>query len=165
MLRQGATRQEVFKILVEKYKYAKEIATIVKFIPSNAAKKKYGIWNFILLAILLAIITLFMVSSPSIVNLVWYGILIYVVASMLVEYYIYVTVFSVFGLIAGVAIFITSETMTLQDAIVLSIITLPSAVLPIWISKRLCPPPIEKKESYTNKTGQKRLRVLYEFSD
>lgn len=165
MVRQGATRQETFNTLKEKYKYAKEIAAVVKFIPSKAAKKKYGIWNYILLAMLLAIMTLFMLSSPSIGILIWYGLLIYAVARMLVEYYIYVTVLSIFGLISGVAIFIISETMTLPDAIVLSIITLPSSILPIWISKRLCPSPNEKKESYTNKAGQQRLRIIYEFSD
>lgn len=165
MLQHGLSKQETFDNLLDKYKYAKEIAAVVRFIPSEPAKMKYRIWNYFLIAILLLIMTLFMLSSHSVVTLIWYGLLIYVVAEMLVEYYIYVTVFSVFGLISGVAIFITSETMTLLDAIVLAIITLPSSILPIWIAKKLCPPPIERKESYINKSGEQRLRIKYEFSD
>lgn len=39
-LRPGKTRQEAFDILIEEYKYAKEVAAVVKFIPFAAAKIK-----------------------------------------------------------------------------------------------------------------------------
>ncbi|MFM2207423.1 MAG: hypothetical protein RL213_1398, partial [Bacteroidota bacterium] len=38
----GRTKQEVYELLVEKYKYAKDVADELKYIPSTNAIAKYG---------------------------------------------------------------------------------------------------------------------------
>ena len=166
LLKQGSTKQETFNKLKEKYKYSKEIADIVKYIPSEKAKKKYSMWNYILLAILIITTTLYMITAPSIGIILWYGLLIYAVARMLIKYYMWVTVFSALGLIGVIIGVATTGAIILwTNAIIFLILIIPSLIIPIWISKKFCPPPKEKKEMYIDIAGQKRLRIVYEFMD
>ena len=45
LLKEGSSKQEVFDALSIKYSNTKVVADIITYIPSQAAIKKYGIWN------------------------------------------------------------------------------------------------------------------------
>lgn len=154
-------------MLVAKHTYTKEIAEILENIPSSIAINKYGKWNHVLLAILILTTIIFFVEAPSIGTLFWYGILIYGVATKRINYYMWVTVMSASVLVAFIAVTLTSssETFTWITTTTMMILIIPSCILPIWLEKKLCPKPTEKKVQYTNSQGQQRMKIIYEFSD
>ena len=164
LLKEGTPKQEAFEILKEKYKYSKIIADILKNIPSKQAIERYGKWNNVLLAILILTLVLSLLTAPSI-GMLWYVLLIYVVARKLVKYYIWITVISAMGIIGSVAIMATSNIVFENwiGLIIIFVIIIPSLIIPIWLEKKLCPKPKEKKVKYTNSLGQKRLKIVYEF--
>src|SRR5687768_10911248 len=81
MLKAGTSRQEVYETLTEKYKYGKEVADIVKFLPSRAASKKYDYWNSILLVVIIILAGLFFLTGGGLGILIWFGVIIYGVAT------------------------------------------------------------------------------------
>jgi hypothetical protein len=167
LLKQGTSKQETFELLVDKHKYTKEIADILKNIPSAIAIAKYGIWNHVLLAILILTTIIFFLVAPSIGTLLWYGLLIYGVATKRINYYMWVTVMSSFALVVFIVIILTSssETFYWTRTIIMMILIIPSCILPIWLEKKLYPKPTEKKVQYTNTQGQQRMKIVYEFTD
>ena len=76
-----------------------------------------------------------------------------------------VTVLSSFTLIVFIVIVFTStvETFHWTMTITAVLLIIPSCFLPIWLEKKLCPKPIERKEKYTNDNGQQRMKFVYEF--
>ncbi len=165
LLNQGNTKQETFDLLVEKYNFSHEIASILNNIPSSKAIEKYGIWNHILLAILL-LTSIFFVIYSIYAPLIYYGILIYGVASRRVNFYIWITIISSIGFIGLIAVIVTSSLINLDWTVVILFgLYLTSIILPIWLEKKLCPKPIKRKEKYTNSEGQQRFKIAYEFSD
>ena len=167
LLKKGTSKQETFDFLVDKYKFSKEISEVLKNIPSSKAIAKYGIWNNLLIALLILTTIIFLSVSSSIGILLWYGLLIYGVATKRVNYYLWVSVLSTFCLICFIAIFFMnfSEPTNWTITIIMLILIIPSCFLPIWLAKRMCPKPIESKEEYINSEGQKRLKIVYEFTD
>ena len=79
----------------------------------------------------------------------------------------WVTVMSASVLVAFIAVTLTSssETFTWITTTTMMILIIPSCILPIWLEKKLCPKPTEKKVQYTNSQGQQRMKIIYEFSD
>jgi hypothetical protein len=167
ILKNGTSRQETFEMLNQKYKNAKTVSDIIKNLPSSLAIKKYGLWNYTLLGLLILTATSLMLANPSIGTLLWYGLLIYAVAKMLVQYYIWVTILATIGIIGIVGILIINNTEPIKwtNLIIAFILMLIYLVLPIWIKNKLCPKPNEVKEKYTNSQGQLRLRIIYGFKD
>lgn len=167
LLKQGASKQDAFDILLEKYKYAKEVADILKNLPSKQAIDKYGKWNYVLLGLLALTTVILFLATPTLGILLWYGLLIYAVARMLVKYYVWVAVFSALAIISFVAVIFTSDSAATNwgNLIIMAILVIPTLILSIWLERRLCPKPIESKEEYANSQGQKRLKIVYEFSD
>ncbi len=165
LIKQGASRQRAFDILVEKYKYTRDVSEVIKHLPSSEAIKKYGLWNYVLLGILILITGLFMLAYFSPGYLLWNGLLMYVVARMLVKYYILVSVLSGIGILGSIAGLATNDNITWSNMLIFFLLIIPACILPIWLKKKLCPPPSEKKVKYTNSEGQLRVKIVYEFKD
>ncbi len=166
LLKQGITKQEVFVELVDKYKYSKDVAEVLKGIPSQVRIKKYGGWNTLLLSLLIIIELIILLSLKPSVSLLWYGLLIYAVATKKIKYYGWITFLAILGALASlIGIFFATGVISLISLILFVVFFLPSCILPIWLEKRLCPPPTERKELYTNAEGEQRLRIVYEFND
>jgi len=163
----GKTKQEVYEFLVGKYKYAKDVADVLKYIPSTQAMAKYGKWNTILLSLLILTAIIFFLVSPSIATLLWYGFLIYGVATMRIKYYVWVTVLSSCSLLAFIVltIFYPSEMQYWTRTIFALFLVVSCCFLPVWLEKKLCPKPNERKEKYKNTEGEERMRIVYEFRE
>lgn len=167
LINQGNSKQKTFELLNEKYGYGIEIANVLKKLPSLDAIKRYKTWNYVLLGILILSAAFLTFTSPEIKILFWYGGLIYIVAKMLVKNYIWVSIFSGFSLITIVGIMLLDQRASQNLFFLLPLLTflIPTLILPIWLTKKLCPNPVERKEEYTNLQGQQRLRIVYEFAD
>ena len=173
LLKQGMPKQEAFETLVDKYKYAKDVADVVKNIPSAERIQKYGVWNTVLLIWLIIIELLVIVTSPSI-GILWYGLLIYAVAKKLVKYYGWITLLAVLGALGSIATVALSgpgsfSSISFNASVVtillLLVLYIPTCILPYWLEKKLCPAPTERKEMYSNSEGEKRMRLVYQFHD
>lgn len=167
LLKQGTSKQDTFEILREKYKYAKDVADILKNLPSQQAIEKYRKWNYVLLGLLVLSTAIFFWAKPTLGITLWYGLLIYAVARILVKYYIWVTLLSAIVIISSIAVFLTYQRAVTNwtDIIIMLSLIIPTFILPIWLEKKLCPKPTERKEQYTNEQGQQRLKIVYEFAE
>lgn len=167
LLNQGKSRQETYEHLIEKFKHRKIVADVLKNLPSKSAKEKYRIWNFILLGLLLITAVIFFLATPTLAIVLWYGLLIYAVARMLTKYYVWVTALASFGLIAGIVVILMGEASSTiwSDILILLVFNLPIIILPIWLTQKLTPSPIERKEKYQAKDGSQKLRLTYEFPE
>jgi cytochrome c-type biogenesis protein CcmH/NrfF len=167
LLGQGHSKQEVFEYLTEEFKYKKTIADVLEYLPSKKAKEKYRSWNFLLLALLIFTTAIFLWAAPGQVVIFWYGFLIYTVARMQVRFYSWVTALTAFGLIAGIVILLMNDALSTNWAYLslLLVINIPILILSIWLTQRLTPNPVERKEKYRGEDGRQRLRVIYEFPE
>ena len=166
LLKKGDSKQDAYLVLKEKYKSPKEIAELLKNIPSTLAIEKYIKWNYTLLALLIVTTAIVMSINPLIGFLIWYGFIIFIVARVLVKYYYWVSMMTGFGLFGGIILAITSnEEINWIGTSLILILIIPSFILSIWLPKKLCPPPVEKKVKYFDKTGLQRLKLVYEFAD
>jgi uncharacterized membrane protein len=161
----GKTKQEIFELLVDKYNYAKDVADVLKYIPSAKAIAKYGAWNTVLLVLVISIALFFLlVGFPM--GWVLYGLLIYAIATKKVKYYMWATIlFSGMIITFVIAGFTTPEAIFYWKNILISILTIPCCFLPLWLQGKLCPKPTKRKEEYRNYRGERRMRIVYEFSD
>jgi len=169
LLKQGdKTKQEIFDILVDKYKYSKDVADILRYIPTKQAIKKYGIWNSILLTVLVLSTALSLITVPTI-GIIWYILLIYAVASKKMQYYMWATIlYSLFAMVFFATILTTKSFDIIFHWIILCLLfflVVPGCILPLWLQKKLCPKPIEQKEVYVNAEGNKRMRIVYKFPE
>lgn len=165
LLNQGITKQETFELLVDKYKFSHEIASVLNNIPSAKAIAKYGIWNNILLALLILTSIIYFINS-AFMPIIYNGFLAYGVISKRVNFYIWITILSSMGLIVLVAIILTDSSITIDWKVMILLgIYLTSTILPIWLEKKLCPKTTERKEIYTNSEGQQKSKIIYDFSD
>ena len=167
LLKQGIIKQQVFESLVEKHKYSIEIANILTNIPSLKAIKKYRIWNYILLGVIILNTLIFLISAPSISSTLWFSLLIYGVSTMKTNYYKWVAILSFFIIAIFVVLVLNNSgennySFSLISIIILSII---SCILPIWLETKLCPKPKEEKVLYTNSKGQQKYKMTYQFQD
>jgi hypothetical protein len=167
LIKKGISKQETFETLNAKYNSAKEVSDILKYIPSFKAVKKYGVWNYLLLCLLLLSALFFVSHKPSFGVFIWYGSLAYIVARMLVKYYVYVAFLSattVISLIALILFFDSSKENWYEIGFILAL-AISTLILPFWLEKKLCPQPTETKELYINSEGQQRQRIVYGFTD
>ena len=167
MLKNGTSRQATFDALSAKHQNTKVISDVIKNSPSLVAINMYLKWNYLLLGLLILSAIFFMLIRPSFGILLWYGLLIYAVGKMLLEYYIWVSVLGTSGIIGLLAISLLSDSGTLKwpYLIIAFGIMVFYIFLPIWIKNHMCPKPDERKEIYTNSQGQPRQRIIYEFKD
>ena len=165
LLKQGNSRQETYEQLAEKFRYRKTVADVLKNLPSKKAKDKYRKWNFLLLGLLILTAVFYFLATPTIGVVLWYGLTIYAVARMLTKYYMWVTILTALGLVGGaIAIFVGNhQSVDWVNIIVLLVLNIPLLMLPIWLTKKLTPNPVEKKERYQGKDGTQKMRLTYEF--
>jgi hypothetical protein len=167
IIKKGTSKQETLKILVEKYKFEKDIAEVLQNLISQRAIEKYGKWNWLLLVLLVVPTIYFAVFGAGIGTFFWFGLMIYVVAGKLTKYYGFVSAMYAFGLLGSIGIMATSdaETTSWPRTFITYTIGIGTMVLAYWLGRKLSPSPIERKEPYTNSEGQRRLKVVYEFED
>jgi hypothetical protein len=106
--------------------------------------------------------------APSVAEfLIWYGLLIYFVATKRTEYYMWISIVSIFFYIASFAIlfFSSNEATNLLDITILLVLQSPNLFMPFWLERKLCPKPIEKRELYLDHYGRQKIKIAYEFSD
>jgi hypothetical protein len=169
LLKQGGkTKQEVFEMLVDKYKYSKDVADVLRYIPTTQAIAKYGAWNTVLLVILILTAIISFMPNPTL-GILWYVLLIYAVATKRIQYYMWATILYSFFAISFLAIIMYMKSFEIIfhwiSLIFLTFFVIPGCILPLWIQKKLCPKPIERKEVYVNAEGNRRLKIVYEFPD
>jgi hypothetical protein len=164
----GRTKQEVYELLVEKYKYAKDVADELKYIPSTNAIAKYGKWNSILLLLVILSTIVSYYIKPSIQVLIWMAPLIYIVATFRIKYYDIIIAFCSFVLITVIpATLMNFNSLRYPRSLMLTALVLNISVcyLLVRLRKVICPKPVERKEEHTNAEGEKRIRLSCEFSD
>ena len=167
LLKMGTSRQDTYLQLKEKFNYPKQVADVMKTMPSQAALKKYGVYNHILLGIILLMPVLLIIRSGNHASYIAFLFYAYIVASRTLEFYIVLTTLSGFALIATIGIMILQPLAPGEwiDAILILILLIPMAIMPIWIKKRFCPPPEIKYEEYTYANGISRRKPIYTFKD
>ena len=167
ILAQAVSKQECFELLNKKYKARKVIADVIKNLPSSTAIAKYGVWNNILLGLLIVSAIGMLTINFSFHVVMWFSFLIYSVANKLTKHYAWISLLS---LIALIIFSISLSTIGLEsigqtEKVFVFIFVLPALVLPLWLQRRLCPSVAETKEEYLNPEGQKRNRIIYTFPD
>jgi len=169
LLKQRIPKQQVFETLVDKYKYSKDIIDILRYLPSENLISKYSKWNNVLFGILIFKTILFLTLSPSsIISLLFSLLFIYVVAKIKLKYYSWLAITSVFASLSFIFFLLNrglAPIAIFNLCLYFLIVIVPTLVLPIWLEKKLCPEPIERKELYTNSEGENRMRVVYQFVD
>lgn len=167
LLKQGVCKQQVFKTLVEKHKYSIEVANILTYLPSQKAIKKYGIWNYVLLVAICLNALILLFNSPNIGAILWFGLLIYGVITMRINYYKWVAILSFFLITTFVVLIFYNQggnnySLSLISILISNIISL---ILSIWLETKLCPKPKEEKVQYTNSEGEQKFKMTYQFKD
>lgn len=106
ILGMGTARHEAYLQLKEKYQSPKQVSDVIKNMPSQAALKKYGVYNHILLGIILLIPVVLLIRSDNPATFVAFLFYAYIVASRTFEFYWVLTTLAGFALIAMVGILI-----------------------------------------------------------
>lgn len=165
-LSEGIPKQQVFDELLSTYPQSKEVARIVENIPSKRARKKYAGWN-ILLLILFIIIGGADLINMNVVGLIIDVLFIVAIVGYKVKYYQWISIRAVMTIIVLAASVSTNELSMIVIVPYLFdlAIAITLLVLGLWLSAKLCPSPLIKKEIYTNKAGQRRMRYLYNFQE
>lgn len=163
----GTSKNDAFRQLSCKYHNPKLVADAVKFVPSPLILSRYRKWNWIIIATIVIAAGAALVSKPNVGIVVWLFALAYIVYKMMFEYYIWVTALAAFGLIALLAIMANEESLTSQwtRAFIIMVPMIPLIILPLWLKNKMCPPPTEQKEAYTDKLGNRKYRVVYSFPE
>jgi hypothetical protein len=162
-LKSGKLHQTVYEELSEKYRYRKEIAGILKNIPSQKRLKQYGYLNIILLSVVIAVTVLFALN-PSI-GLIWFAILIYITATKQLQFYILHTLFGFIGILSTVWLVIYSGSLPpvyLWISIPVSLLFIVGGLL---IPKLLTPKVEEIRKPYSGNDGRTRIQLIHEFNE
>ena len=167
LLKEGSSKQEVFDALSIKYSNTKVVADIITYIPSQAAIKKYGIWNYVLLGVLIIIPVIILIGAPPNAALLYFILLIYIVVKRFVRYYSWIAVIAAVFLLSMIGYIFVGNTRNvnwIQFGVLAggSVILL---ILSLWIQSKLCPPPIESREENVNKNGERKLKIRFQFKD
>lgn len=167
LLKNGNGKQEAFETLSRKYIVTKEVADIITYIPSQAAIKKYGIWNYVLLGVLIIIPAIILMGAPPNVALLYFMLLIYIVVKRFVRYYSWIAVIAAVFLVSMVGYVFVGNTHNVNwiqfgELAGANVILL---VLSLLVQAKLCPLPIESKEEIVTKDGDRKLKIKYQFKD
>lgn len=177
LIRKGMTKQDCFNTLMKEYNNAKVLADIIKYIPSNTAKFKYGLWNFLLLALLASCtfiwiyeyyINFFRLPIFAILSFI---LAIFIVAVQKYKYYIYISIISVKWIIIFIVLGII-EKYNIKDIIenelfliLYMVLLVPIVILSIVLPKKLSPNPKKTRILKKNKKGKEVLVTEYVFQE
>lgn len=158
LLKTGITKQEAYEQLTDEFKNGTVTAKVLRRLPSALALKRYGIWNHILLGLLIITALIFFIADPTPGIVIWYGLLIIAVATKSTRFYYWVTIMSGIGLLTILYLMITAQGIDegFIRIFLLLVLIIPSCVLPIWLMNRLTPAPEEIREYYENENGEQR---------
>lgn len=167
-LSQGLPKQEVYEHLVEKFRYRKEIAKIIKGIPTKERLSKYGGYNIAFL-VFICLITIFLLLYPNF-SLIWMFWIIYIVAFRKLNLYYWVTLLGVTSGIALIGNVLSSDVFFSDEHAIpmfagFLLFSLVFVLAGIYLPKLLSPPYTEWKESYLNANGVKKIRVVHKFEE
>jgi len=165
LLAQGHSKQAAYEQLVQKYGFAKLVAEVLKELPSKKAVERYGKWNYAFLIFLVLIVAALFTITGQAISLLWFVLALWVVAKRLLKYYIFISAIGVVSLISLVVLHFT-ETASNGSWMNLVLVLLPILIIvffPLWLTKKLSPSPIEKRETYTDQAGVSRVRLSYVF--
>lgn len=105
-LKTGKTKEEIYEEITSYYKdyrLQKEIANIIRFTPEKEKIRKYGIYNWLFL-ILLIVIDLINVLTFNYSGIIWFGALTYLVITTQTKYYYWFIVFGAIIFISGIVL-------------------------------------------------------------
>lgn len=165
ILKTGISKQEAYELLVEELHNRAVTAKILRRLPSAQALKRYGVWNHILLGLLIITATMLFLANPTPGIIIWYGLLIIAVARKSTRFYFWVTIMSGLSLVTIIYLIFTLQGNTEGLVRILLLLTLivPSCILPIWLNNKLTPSPDEQREFYENEHGEQRSRMIFHF--
>jgi len=158
ILKTGIPKQEAYEQLAEEFQNRAATANVIRRLPSALALKKYGIWNHVLLGLLILTASILLLVKPSFGTALWYGLLIIAVARKTTRFYYWVTIMSALGVIGIIAAVLMNEATTegwIRIGFFLALV-IPSCILPIWLMNKLTPAPEEEREYYENENGEQR---------
>jgi hypothetical protein len=171
LLNKGLSKQEAFDILKKKYYSQKSIVSVLRYIPTKARKRKYGIfvWTAGFLLILISLfISIYLYSSPVLLTvfIVFQTVAVYNILRFNVKYYhpvnaYLIILFSTFATISA----LNDSTKYVPLVVVLSFATFIAGGLILWLSLKLAPEPEKTKELFIDSNGKKRFRLVYIFKD
>ncbi|MDR9375031.1 MAG: hypothetical protein RI565_09210 [Schleiferiaceae bacterium] len=170
LLREGQSRQAAYEALRKEYP-PREVAGVLDYLPSAAARQKYGPYNNLLLAILMLNLGFilwqgwdqwsFSLYASSVVQL----LMINAVARRLTRYYTWVSVLSGVNLLTLGAL-VMNSLQTLNGLFwAMAALNLVLLIMPLWVGPKLTPPVQEVKETYTSKSGRSKKRPAFHFPD
>ncbi|MGJ3234548.1 hypothetical protein [Marivirga sp.] len=169
LLSDGTTKQETYEQLVDKFAGRETLAKIVKRIPSQKAWEKYGVWNHVLSALMILLLLMMMLANPTLGTFIWYGLPTLAILMRKTRFYFWIAILAGLGTVTIVAVTLSSADSIQIDGIIrisiFFVLLFPAAFLAIWLPKKLTPEPIEKREFYENKYGEKRSRILFKFAE
>ena len=105
-LKTGKTKEEIYYEITSNYKdyrLQKEIANIIRFTPEKEKIRKYGIYNWLFLSLLI-IIDLANILTLNYGGIIWFGALTYLVIAKQTKYYYWFIVFGAIIFISGIAL-------------------------------------------------------------
>ncbi len=172
LLNRNYSRQDANAELCNEYHDNRLVAGVLKYMPTRAAKKKYGFYNYLLIAILLLFAVLISYYQPMRSSMIWLtyiylAVPVYVVFRYLTEYYTWLTFYGLVFLIVFVTLGLMhpDEPFSLSKLVVVFLFCAPVILLPMWLQGKLCPSPKMHLESYTDDKGVAVRRLVYEFPD
>ncbi len=164
LIKQGKSKQEVYEILRNESTDRKGLSSIVRYIPSVPAKRKYLIWNYFLILTLFSLLVFYAITSINLMFILIYVLQIIIAINLLLKYYIYIAGMSV--LIVFLIIIITFQEEVIINHVIFQVsFQIPTVLIPLFLVKRMSPLPKIIKEDYYNKEGFKVSTSKYEFSE
>jgi len=172
LIAQGLPKQTIYEMLLAQYKYAKNVADAIKYLPSKSTLEKYGVWNHVFLALhvlLLSGIVFFSIINYDKSSFISFPLLelafIYVIWRKQIEYYDILMLFGFIYMILFVTVIFYDKMVfeLFMPFIALYIILL--IILPFWLKRKLCPTPLVRNVPYTNSEGKQKLKLEYEFPE
>jgi hypothetical protein len=170
LLNEGQSKQETYQLLSSKFGLDMEVAEVLKGIPSKRTFAKFAFGNYLLLCMLLGLLVFFF-SLKDISTYAWHIFLLttfsYFVFTKRVTYYPWISGMTIIALIIYLVLSFTEDSNFTSTAPFYFILAafIPYLILPIWLSKKLCPEPLEIKTTYHNESGQLKGKITYTFED
>ena len=166
LIKEGYTRQETYELLAEEIGDHDAAAKIVGNIPTPKAWKVGRIFNYTLLIILIFTLIYLIVEQPTFTGIVLHIWFIYLVVTVDIKNYYWISAIAGFGSLGLVAALALDEKPVVEAKLSNVIIYLLLVILlPLFIKYLLCPDPKWHKELYYNEEGEARTRIVYEFDD
>jgi|SRR5690554_2617160 len=168
-LNDGKTKEELYYEITSVYKdirVQRDIANIIRFIPEKTRLKKYGIYNTMVI-VLLIVIDLINLLVLNYGGLLWFGVLTYFAFTRKTNYYYWFAIIGLFIILAGLFVGLNDYSTTGQLSVFLiigsAIMGLMFISVGIYLPKLLTPNYELAEENIIDSNGEKRKvkRIKY----